>query len=294
MVRFPKVLEVVPPSMSEEEFSQADIAVPYQIVKRIFSGHGMDLVPQTCFQMWAAQGLVESNALPAYMAAYARVAAELVPGPDLKIPPTGQLPSNYLVFHIRRHRSFNESLAISKNEDRANDAMLARTINALTAEGAHHIPALVISDMDSYGHRWRSYLQARNWTVIQPLEELQRLPLTAGAAADFFTMAGASGIITSVPFRQGWSSFSAVPAIAKGLPNLVLHKAMSSTSSRYDTYAARTGARLPGFHFIGGPMARYNAVNELQAFVREMRAKLHSSGARLIRPDTGSTVLPSD
>ena len=64
----------------------------------------------------------------------------------------------------------------------------------------------------------------------------------APTVLDFFTLAESCAVVGVVPFREGWSSFSAVAARIRELPHLVIHNTQQSGGAfRYEILAEVAG-----------------------------------------------------
>merc|ERR1711994_730431 len=93
---------------------------------------------------------------------------------------------------------------------------------------------------------------------------VEKLHGLAKSIIDFFTICRAAAVIGVVPQRRGWSAFSAIPAMAKQLPYLVVYCTAWQGESRFEAHANVTGPRPYNFFYFCHEGYDHNA--EIEAF----------------------------
>lgn len=202
-------------------------------------------VPQASFHDYARQvpGLDREQ----FLAAHARSAAQLRP----RRPAALHRP--YVALHLRR--VFAGGNAADTEEDVEKllghaDLLLGEALSLLEPRRLN-ATVLLLGDEPTSLQKWRRKLQEKGVLVLSRPPLVGRDAQARMAVRDFFDVMRSCGVVASVPFRQGWSSFSAVPALSTRRPYLaVFDAAMSLLPFRFTELEQQSGGRVP---FVWSP-----------------------------------------
>jgi hypothetical protein len=203
----------------------------------ILGGHsGM---PQTSTLYWKflRMGAGQQHTYAEYLAAYKQAGAELLPSSSAQQQEMENEEPLYAVVHVR----CPDDNTHARDEDSFCTQSAVRML--LTTGVELH----VVSNSPACARRW-----------VGDADSLHLQNSTAATAAeDMRLLLGAAAIIQHA--SEGWSSFSSVPAMAKGIPLL-------------NTYTG-DGHRFDIFHANGHVPAEFFRCRQMQRFINAMWAR---------------------
>eukprot|EP00928_Gymnodinium_smaydae_P065991 TRINITY_DN49050_c0_g1_i1.p1 TRINITY_DN49050_c0_g1~~TRINITY_DN49050_c0_g1_i1.p1 ORF type:complete len:394 (+),score=22.52 TRINITY_DN49050_c0_g1_i1:168-1349(+) len=237
--------------------------------------YGMNQVHETAFARWVQEGVLRDEHFEAYMAAYHSVGKHLQPSRLIQKSRTAGRTSRYLALHIRKHRNPNVSSFVEQGSDSEGLKLLNYNHEMLLSDALvflhgllqNAMPIMVLADTPTETHKWSTYLTSLGASVVDgPLHRPVARYSSANDLADFFAIAGSAGVLVATDQRGGWSSFSAVAAMAKKLPLLFVHNgAYFQDEERVDRYVAQLNRRPRDFFLYGH--RRYRNKHELLSFL---------------------------
>eukprot|EP00929_Paragymnodinium_shiwhaense_P093718 TRINITY_DN53956_c0_g1_i2.p1 TRINITY_DN53956_c0_g1~~TRINITY_DN53956_c0_g1_i2.p1 ORF type:complete len:379 (+),score=41.23 TRINITY_DN53956_c0_g1_i2:132-1268(+) len=271
-----------------DQSSPAFNTISHVCIRRESMAHGRMQVHETAFQTFVGDGVLRDDQLDDYMNSYRQVGRELQPTRLL----ARTTPEPYFALHIRKYKNPNvtASLLVPDLEKNISTGHYEITYSALAVLRLFLSgwPVMVLGDTPEETSYWEGVVKERGYQVKErPRHRPGEANRMTNDAADFFALAGAAGIVAAVSQRGGWSSFSAVAAMARNLPYLVVHSArLMKDDCRLDEYVAFLKRRPQGYFIFGH--SDFSDVRETQAFCERMMLLPPGRGDYIVEAYFGS------